>query len=323
VRIDDLVKDLRAYRGITRKAEVSSIACELLMAPGGDVIATHAEDAAAVEIDDRVLLLAADGIMEDLVRSNPYWAGYCSILVNVNDIAAMGGAPLAVVDVISCGDPAIRAELVRGMRDASEKTGAPIVGGHLHPDTSYCAVDVAVLGETDRRHLILSSTAKPGDVIMFAMDLEGDFTPGIPYSWDTTSGKDPSDVRRGLMSMRAVAPMVSAGKDISNPGSLGTLGMLLEASTCGARVDIMKIPRPEGVDLLQWLRAYQGCGFVLTSREEAVDQILAELSSRGLTAAVCGQVDAGSKLVVEMGGESAELFDLSVDTLGCRLPQRI
>jgi putative methanogenesis marker protein 2 len=323
VRIDDLVKDLRAYRGITRKAEVSSIACELLMAPGGDVIATHAEDAAAVEIDDRVLLLAADGIMEDLVRSNPYWAGYCSILVNVNDIAAMGGAPLAVVDVISCGDPAIRAELVRGMRDASEKTGAPIVGGHLHPDTSYCAVDVAVLGETDRRHLILSSTATPGDVIMFAMDLDGDFTPGIPYSWDTTSGKDPSDVRRGLMSMRAVAPMVSAGKDISNPGSLGTLGMLLEASTCGARVDVMKIPRPEGVDLLQWLRAYQGCGFVLTSREEAVDQILAELSSRGLTAAVCGQVDAGSKLVVEMGGESAELFDLSVDTLGCRLPQRI
>jgi putative methanogenesis marker protein 2 len=323
VRIDDLVKDLRAYRGITRKAEVSSIACELLMAPGGDVIATHAEDAAAVEIDDRVLLLAADGIMEDLVRSNPYWAGYCSILVNVNDIAAMGGAPLAVVDVISCGDPAIRAELVRGMRDASEKTGAPIVGGHLHPDTSYCAVDVAVLGETDRRHLILSSTAKPGDVIMFAMDLEGDFTPGIPYSWDTTSGKDPSDVRRGLMSMRAVAPMVSAGKDISNPGSLGTLGMLLEASTCGARVDIMKIPRPEGVDLLQWLRAYQGCGFVLTSREEAVDQILAELSSRGLTAAVCGRVEAGSRLVVEMGGESAELFDLSVDTLGCRLPQRI
>jgi putative methanogenesis marker protein 2 len=323
VRIDDLVKDLRAYRGITRKAEVSSIACELLMAPGGDVIATHAEDAAAVEIDDRVLLLAADGIMEDLVRSNPYWAGYCSILVNVNDIAAMGGAPLAVVDVISCGDPAIRAELVRGMRDASEKTGAPIVGGHLHPDTSYCAVDVAVLGETDRRHLILSSTAIPGDVIMFAMDLDGDFTPDIPYSWDTTSGKDPSDVRRGLMSMRAVAPMVSAGKDISNPGSLGTLGMLLEASACGARVDVMKIPRPEGVDLLQWLRAYQGCGFVLTSREEAVDQILAELSSRGLTAAVCGQVDAGSKLVVEMGGESAELFDLSVDTLGCRLPQRI
>ena len=32
---------------------------------------------------------------------NPYWAGYCSVLVNVNDIAAMGGKPLAMVNIMS------------------------------------------------------------------------------------------------------------------------------------------------------------------------------------------------------------------------------
>ena len=218
VSIDQIVRELRSYRGVTRKAEVSSLAHDLLTEPEGSVIATYAEDAAAIEMNGQILLLAADGIMEDLVRADPYWAGYCSVLVNVNDIAAMGGAPLALVDVMSCGDPGVRREISRGMKAASEKTGVPIVGGHLHPDTSYYAIDVAVLGETDRAHLVLSSGAKPDDSIVFVMDLDGSFTPGIPYSWDTTSAKEPGDVRRGLMAMHAIAPMVTAGKDISCRG---------------------------------------------------------------------------------------------------------
>lgn len=323
MKVADVVQELRSYRGVTRKADVSMVARDLLTVPEGIVIATYAEDAAAIEMDGQVLLLAADGIMEDLVRANPYWAGYCSVLVNVNDIAAMGGAPLALVDVMSCGNPEIRKELIRGMKHASEKTGVPIVGGHLHPDTSYCALDVAVLGETDRAHLILSSGARPGDAIIFAMDLEGHFTPGIPYSWDTTSAKDPSDVRRGMTSMHAIAPMVSAGKDISNPGAIGTLGMLLEASGRGGRVDIRAIPKPGEIDLMQWLKAYQGCGFVVTAGRDDVGEIVSELSRRGLEARECGQVDDGARLILEFNGENAEVFDFSRDTLGCRVPQRI
>jgi len=323
VSIEELVQNLRTHRGVTRKAEVSAVADELLAVPEGIIIATHGEDAAAIDLDGRIILLAADGIMEDLVEADPYWAGYCSVLVNVNDIAAMGGSPLAIVDVLSCGDSRVRSEIVRGIRAASEKTGVPVVGGHLNPDATYCAVDVAVLGETDQEHLILSSGASSGDAVIFAMDLDGHFTPGIPYSWDTTSAKDSDAVRRGVMSMHTVGPMVSAGKDISNPGALGTLGMLLEASQCGAKIDVSAIPRPDDVDLFQWLRAYQGCGFVLTSGDNFSEKVVAELSRRGLTAAICGQIEEGSSLVVEMGQESAELFDLSVDTLGCRPPQKI
>jgi putative methanogenesis marker protein 2 len=321
--LTEIVQELRSYRGVTRKADVSAVAKDLLTGPEGSVIATYAEDAAAIELNGQVLLLAADGIMEDLVRKDPYWAGYCSVLVNVNDIAAMGGAPLALVDVISCGDRDIRAEIVRGMKAASEKTGVPIVGGHLHPDTSYCAVDVAVLGETDRSHLILSSGAAPDEEIIFVMDLEGRFTPEIPYSWDTTSDKDPVDVRRGLLSMHEIAPKVTAGKDISNPGAIGTLGMLLEASGCGGSVDIAAIPKPGGVDLLQWLKAYQGCGFVLTAMPAKVHEIVAELGRRGLAAAQCGTVDGSTRLSVRMGDESEVVFDFNNDTLGCRVPQRI
>lgn len=318
-----LVQELRGSRGVSRKSDVSDLAARLLRVPEGSLVASFGEDAAAIDHSDGVLLLAADGIMEDLISSDPYWAGYCAVLVNVNDIAAMGGMPLALVDIISCGIKTVRERIADGLRDASDKFGVPIVGGHLHPDTSYSAIDVAVLGETDRKHLVGSTGAVPGNDIIFAMDLDGRFTPGIPYSWDTTTTKDPDEVRRGLASMHAVAPMLTAGKDISNPGSPGTAGMLLEASGVGGRVDIDSLPRPNDVELVQWLKAYQGCGFVVTCDPASSEQVIAEFTKRGLAARVCGEVVEGHELTVSRDGESAVLFDFSEDTLGCRPPQRI
>jgi putative methanogenesis marker protein 2 len=323
VSVAEIVEDLRTFKGVSRKQGVSELASKLLRPPEGNVFANYGEDAAAIEFGDSILLLAADGIMEDLVTANPYWAGYCSVLVNVNDIAAMGGMPLALVDIVSCGEGFVRDRLAEGMRAASDKFGVPIVGGHLHPDTSYAALDVAVLGETDKTHLVTSSGAAPGNALIAAVDLDGQFTPGIPYSWDTTSSKDSDEVRRCLASMHAVAPMLTAGKDVSNPGTLGTIGMLFEASGMGGRVDIDSVPRPGGVELMQWLRAYQGCGFVVTCDPTNADSVIGEFYRRGLTAAVCGTVAEGHTLTVELNGETAELFDFSEDTLGCRHPQRI
>ena len=320
--LDALVAEIRNYRGVTRKREVSALASKLLRSPEGNLVASHGEDAAAIDYGESVLLLAADGIMEDLISADPYWAGYCSVLVNVNDIAAMGGMPLALVNIISCGDGGVRSRISDGLRDASSKFGVQIVGGHLHPDTSYSAVDVAVLGETDRHHLVRSSTAAPGQDIVYAMDTDGGFTPGMPYSWDTTSNKDSDEVRRGLTSMHAVAPVVSAGKDISNPGALGSAGMMLEASGVGGLVRVDELPRPDEVELDQWLKAYQGCGFVVACEPSASDDVLAEFARRGLEAAVCGTVTEGQEMHVELAGARKILFDFAVDTLGCRPPAK-
>jgi len=261
--------------------------------------------------------------MEDLVRRNPRWAGYCAVLVNVNDIAAMGGLPLAMVNVLSCSDERVREQIVAGMKDACDKFMVPMVGGHLHPDTSYSAVDVAILGKTDRSRLVLSSGASEGDTVVFAMDLDGRFTEGVPYSWDTTSRKSREVVRRQLRTMNRVAQYLTAGKDISNPGAFGTLGMLLEASSKGATVDIGKIPRPKGVDMLQWLTAYQGCGFVVTVKPGREQRVKEEFERADIAAEVCGTVTPGHVLEVELDGERAVLFDLSKDSLGCATPQRI
>lgn len=319
----DVVRAIRSYRGVQRKRAIPSVALDLLTVPGDGVMATHGEDAAVIEFGEEILLMAADGIMEDLVRRNPKWAGYCAVLVNVNDIAAMGGLPIAMVNVLSCPDEKVRREIAKGMKEACEKFSVPMVGGHLHPDSSYSAVDVAVLGKTDRAHLVLSSGATEGDAVVFAMDLDGEFTEGLPYSWDTTSRKNKALIQRQQRAMMRVAPFVTAGKDISNPGSLGSLGMLLEASKKGAVVDIDSIPKPEGVDLVQWLTAYQGCGFVVTAKRGKEQLVVEEFARASIEAEVCGTVKPGSALEVSLGEEREILFDFSRETLGCASPQKI
>lgn len=321
--IDEVVDAVRGYRGVLRKAPVAQLAEALLSVRSDDVIAAPGEDAAVIGHGDEVLLLAADGILEDLVAKDPAWAGYCSVLVNVNDIAAMGGRPIAMVNVLSCADEGVRGSIVSGIARACEKFRVPMVGGHLHPDTSYTAIDVAILGSTDPNHLVLSSKAAIGDSVLYAIDLEGEFTPGIPYSFDTTSRKTPEEVRRRLAAMHELAPALTAGKDISNPGAVGTLGMLLEASGRGGVVDLSAIPRPEGVDLLQWLLAYQGCGFVVTCAPERARHVQQGFAEAGFSCDVCGSVDGSGLLEVVHQGQHRVVFDFSSDTLGSRLPKEI
>jgi len=323
VELEELVRLIRGYRGVVRKAPITPVASGLIPVDNDEVLAAYGEDAAVIKCGKEILLMAADGILEDLVEEDPFWAGYCSVLVNVNDIAAMGGIPLAMVNVISTSDTDTRKKIVDGMRSACEKFGVPMVGGHTHPDTSYSAVEVAILGKTDRSRLVLSSGASEGDPVIFAMDLDGQFTPGVPYSWDTTSKKSGRVVRRQLKTMNKIAPYLTAGKDISNPGALGSLGMLLEASGKGAVVDISKIPRPKGVELLQWLTAYQGCGFAVTCRPARVGVVVDEFARADVAAAVCGAVTASGTLEVELDGRRATLFDFSRDSLGCALPQKL
>jgi putative methanogenesis marker protein 2 len=322
VDLKELVKELRAYKGIQRKGPIASVAKSLLPMPTEDVLAAHGEDAAVIKCGREILLMAADGIREDLVQRDPHWAGYCAVLVNINDIAAMGGFPVAMVNVLSCPDEKTRGKIVEGMKEACEKFMVPMVGGHLHPDTSYSAIDVAILGKTDRSRLVLSTGASEGDSVMFAIDLDGHFTKGVPYSWDTTSKKSKEVIKRQLRTMNRVAPYLTAGKDISNPGALGSLGMLLEASCKGALVKVDCIPRPPKTDLLQWLTAYQGCGFVLTVKRGREQTVKDEFARADITADVCGEVTSGSTLNVELNGSHEVLFDFSKDTLGCAVPPK-
>ncbi|HTY46885.1 MAG TPA: methanogenesis marker 2 protein [Methanomassiliicoccales archaeon] len=321
-----LIADIRAHPGITRKKTISEVLDFFPLAQAENVLASYGEDAAVIAYgEDDVLLLAADGIMETLMKANPFFAGYYSILVNLNDISAMGGVPLAMVDVISMKEERICGQVMRGMETAVRKFGVPVVGGHTHPDCNYDAVDVAILGSAKRSEVIYSHTARAGDDIIFAMDLDGFYPEKLNYAWDTTSKKDAELVRKQMMAMNHIGRrrLARSGKDMSNPGSLGTLGMLLETSGKGGTVDLDKVPTPKGVPFAQWLKSYQGCGFVLTCAPKNSQSIIELFGEVGVAGAVVGKVDATRKIVVHSGREQAVLFDFESEIItGCD-PSRV
>ena len=295
MELSELVKSLQSFKGVSRKNSIENVTKTLgdVYNITGDVLLDFGDDASAIDIgDNQVVLLAADGIWGDLMNVDPYWAGYCAVLVNVNDIAAMGGKPIAMVNIMAVDNDEIYDEILSGIVDGCRKFNVPMVGGHLHPDAEYNSLDVAIAGIASKDSLITSSGAKVGDKVLVAIDTDGRQYPGIPLNWDTTYEKDAKLVQDQIKIMQKIAEehLPSAGKDISNPGTLGTLEMLLEASGVGASVELEKIPRNEDVDWDMWLRAYPGAAFVMTAPEENAQAIIDALRPYSLEVAVIGDV---------------------------------
>ena len=314
MELSELVKSLQSFKGVSRKNSIEKVTKTLgdVYNITGDVLLDFGDDASAIDIgDNQVVLLAADGIWGDLMNVDPYWAGYCAVLVNVNDIAAMGGKPIAMVNIMAVDNEEIYEEILSGIVDGCRKFNVPMVGGHLHPDAEYNSLDVAIAGIASKDSLITSSGAKVGDKVLVAIDTDGRQYPGIPLNWDTTYEKDAKLVQDQIKIMQKIAEehLPSAGKDISNPGTLGTLEMLLESSGVGASVELEKIPRNENVDWDMWLRAYPGAAFVMTAPEENAQAIIDALSPYSFEVAVIGEVIEEKKLYLSSGDEKLVLFD--------------
>lgn len=315
-----LINSLRNFEGIKRKNTIQNITKILddSYNIAGNTILSFGDDASAIDIGNgKLALLAADGMWGKLMEADPRWAGYCSVLVNVNDIAAMGGTPIGMTNVLSTKDDKICTQIMEGIKEGVQKFGVPMVGGHFHPDTPYTALDVSITGLVDKEDVITSCGARVGDKVIIAIDIEGQIHPKFNLNWDTTTMKSAQMVQSQIAIMNTLGKekLVTSGKDISNPGTLGTLGMLLETSGVGARVELEKIPRNESIQWDQWLKVYPGAGFVLTSTKNKIKRCIELLESVNITAAVCGEIIEENKLSLSYKGQEEILFNFKDDKI--------
>lgn len=314
--LDFLVNEIRNFEGVKRKRPIGTVVDILREGVDRDdkVLASFGEDAGVLDMGNgRVVLLATDSIWGKIVKVDPWWAGYCAAIANVNDILAMGGRPTAMVDVISVQEVDFCKEVARGIKEGTEKYGIPLVGGHLHPDSDYNAVDVAMIGEADKEMLIYSHTAQPGDRIIYAVDLKGRLYPSFHLNWDSITMRSKEEIKEQMNILTGLGGLVTSGKDVSNPGVIGTLGMLCESSRVGALVDLREIPRPEEVELHHWLKVYPGFGFLLTTEEDNVASCLDRFLKKGIAAKDIGMVDGSYKVKISDGRGSKVVFDLEAD----------
>jgi len=272
------------------------------------------DDCAAIPDGEGYLLLAAEGIWPPLVVSDPWFAGWCGVLVNVSDIYAMGGRPLAVVDALWSPSTEQADQLWQGMVAASQAFNVPIVGGHTNCHSPYGALSVAILGRATQ--LLSSFAAQPGQVLVLATQLTGQLHPQYPF-WDAATQAEPAALQRqlGLLPYLAEQGLCGAGKDVSMGGILGTTLMLLETSGCGAVLDVAAIPRPAAVPLVTWLRCFPSYGFLLSLSPTHLDAVQQCFGQAGITCQAIGQMVPESQLILKAGDETEVFWDLSTQPL--------
>lgn len=187
-------------------------------------------------------------LMEDI---SPRQLGWKSAAVNISDIAAMGGKPIATF--LSLALPKTlpeqwMQEFMEGYNEISEKFGAALLGGDTTCSPDRICINVTVLGTCPRGKAKLRSAARPGDLVCVTGTL-GDSAAGLRLILDGQKGAAPRLIDRHYTPTPRVEeglalsclPGVHAMMDISD-GVGSDLRHILDESGVGARIDTGKLP---------------------------------------------------------------------------------
>ncbi|MCW2494544.1 MSMEG_0567/sll0787 family protein [Jatrophihabitans sp.] len=240
------------------------------------------DDAAPVPGSD--LFAACDAILPSTVERDPEWAGWCAVLVNLNDISAMGASPVGLLDAVGARDASFAGRILRGLRAASNAWGVPVLGGHTQLGVP-ASLSVTALGRADRP--VPGGGGSPGESLRVTADLGGEWRTGYTGSqWDSSSHRRADELRALAGVVPALRP--TAAKDVSMTGVIGTTGMLAEASGCKAVLDVGDIPMPSQAKPGDWLTCFPGFAMVSAERTPARASIPTFVDT-----AVCGRLKEG------------------------------
>ncbi len=225
------------------------------------------DDCAVIECDDHYTLLTTDMLVEgdhfNLDWHSGWQVGWKSIIVNVSDIAAMGGYPRWSMVSIAFPDDFeldLAESILDGMADASEELGSDVIGG----DTTHgndLTINVALIGEVEKDMLSMRGDAEIGDLICVSGDL-GKSWAGLELLRAGEKGFTDFYLKPScrLDTARKIAPHVNAMIDVSD-GLASEVRHICEESGVGAEVEESKIPISKrtretgeklGIDPMKW-----------------------------------------------------------------------
>ena len=206
------------------------------------------------------LLVSTDLLMEGVhflrKESSPEDIGWKAAAVNLSDIAAMGGHPVATFLSIALpkdaqGEWAER--FIKGYAEFSDLFDVPLLGGDTTSSLRDIAINVCVLGRCPSGKAITRSGARPGDVIYVTGPL-GDSAAGLQAILKNLERSEDVAIlihrhKRPQPRLRAASDLIAtdlvgAMMDISD-GIASDLRHILKASGVGAIVELDRLPLTE------------------------------------------------------------------------------
>jgi uncharacterized protein len=301
-----LGETLRNARGLAAKADIGTVAERLALSPASSI--PVGDDCAAIPDGEGYLLFAIEGFINEFVAAEPWFAGWCGVMVNISDVAAMGGRPIAVVDAIWADRGENARPILAGLSAAADAFAVPIVGGHANLRADRSQLSVAVLGRANR--LLTSFDARPGDRLVAAIDLRGRYRE--PFAnWDAATEAPSPRLRADLELLPEIAEagLSRAAKDISQGGIVGTAAMLAECSRVGIKIDVGAVPKPDSAPIDRWLMTFPSFGYLLAVAPDNVGAVTRLFHERDIAASDIGGVLEGGEVAIADGERVEVIWD--------------
>lgn len=228
------------------------------MAGGGDerLLVGIGDDAAAWKGDDSIQLATVDSFIEGVhftPQTTPWPdVGGKALVVNLSDIAAMGGIPryalvsLALPDNIEVEDVAA---LYNGLLKLAKEYGVTVGGGDISR-SPLITISITILGSSPTNNILTRSSAKPGEIVAVTGHL-GAGAAGMEVL-KSQRHLDPETQNRLKNAFLNPTPRIAEGLslveqgvktaiDISD-GLVADLGQIGKASNVGARLEVERVP---------------------------------------------------------------------------------
>ena len=287
------------------------------------------EDAAAVRLGDKALVLTTDPITfaTDLI-------GYYAVHVSANDVAAMGADPrwfMLTLILDTSGTQAQVRKIFAQVRQACKDVGVALVGGHTETTTGLdrpIAVG-SMIGLTDADAIVRTGGARIGDAIILAgyAAVEGTALlalevpevlsrKGVPNQ--TVAKARDFLFDPGISAVKAARIAVQAGKPTAmhDPTEGGIATGLLElaiASGTGVEAHLDKIRTLPETDEITKAAGIDPLGLIssgsllITASPENAGGIASALENAGIAAAIIGGILPQQKglVMVDRSGPTA------------------
>jgi thiamine-monophosphate kinase len=270
------------------------------------------DDAAVLQLrPDANCLVTTDMLMEGtcfhLAEAGPRAVGRKALAVNLSDIAAMAGRPVAAVVSVALPRPGGRhlaEELYLGLRELADEFHTAIVGGDTNSWDGPLVISVTVLGEVTGRGPVLRSGARPGDWLLVTGPLGGSirgkhlaFTPRLREALEL----------HGLADLHAMI-------DISD-GLAADINHICVESHCGAVLYADQIPissdaqamKDDKSPLEHALADGEDFELVFTVGEDDGKRLVNSQPVSGIHLAHIGECVEGNGLLLDRAGKSQPL----------------
>ena len=215
------------------------------------------DDCAVMPTGEGELLFSTDLLMEGVHflrnESSPEDVGWKAAAVNLSDIAAMGGTPVATFLSIALpkeaqGEWADR--FIEGYTDISRQYDVPLLGGDTTSSLRDIAVNVGILGRCPSGRRLMRNGAKVGETIYVTGPL-GDSAGGLQAILKGIERTE--DVTRLICRHKRPIPRIEAGRLLMESGKAGAmmdisdgigsdLRHIMKASGVGAVIDLERLP---------------------------------------------------------------------------------